>query len=224
MRAVFGMSSFNKDMNNLVQYSVGFLDGAQRGKRMFKREIGKSAVEMAKQFIDSNARVDPEALQHVYEWYSSGNPSARLYDIDYVVTGAGVSVSSTFRQSEAIQNGSNVPFYDKARIMEYGIPVRITPKRSTVLAFEQDGETVFTKGPVDVSNPGGVDAQGSFERVFNIFMDQYFSQVFLDATGLRAYLSRPKAFHDNIRGGMAGGKTVGLSAGYSWITKAQVDI
>jgi len=81
MRAVFNSAQFKKEMNNMVDYSMGFLEGIQRGKTVFLKTIGVETVELMKEFIDSNARVNPDMLHHVYEWNQTGSPSARLYDI-----------------------------------------------------------------------------------------------------------------------------------------------
>jgi hypothetical protein len=217
-------TSFKREMQNIIDYSVGFLEGVERGKTVFLKNLGASVVEVLKEFVDSNARVNPAMLQHMYEWYRAGSPDARLFDIDYTVSGRGLSFRSTFRQSTSVKNGSNVPFYDKARIMEYGIPVTISPKKSKVLVFEDNGETVFTRNPVRVENPGGSAAQGSFEQVFDIFFNQYFSQAFLQSSGLMQYLETPVLYKKNLPRGKRGGRPSGIDTGYRWIANAGVRI
>jgi hypothetical protein len=209
---------FAKDMDNIVNYALGFLDGVKQGYPSFLQQLGATMSEALKAYIDANARVNPQVLHHVYEWDKTGSPEARLYDIQYVSTGAGLSFNSTFRQSSSIKNGSRVPFYDKARIMENGIPVTIVPKQR-VLAFEQDGETVFTTKPVRVSNPGG-QVQGEYERVFNSFFNRYFTQSFLESSGIASYLRSPVDFKKNFSSGKRGGRTLGVTVGQSWIAKA----
>jgi hypothetical protein len=159
-------------------------------------------------------------LQHVYEWYQNGSPNGRLFDISYVVSGAGISISSTFKQSKTIQNGSNIPFYNKARIMEDGISVTIRPTNAKVLKFEADGETVFTSNSVNVANPGGAEAQGSFEKTFDEFFNKYFTQAFMRSSGIAAYLENPVAFKKHLASGKSRGRSAGKSAGYGWIIKA----
>jgi hypothetical protein len=214
--------SFKKEMNNIMNYSLGFLDGVQKGKNQLMHIIGKESIEVLKEFIDANARVNPEALHHVYEWYMTGSPDARLFDLQYTVSGLGLSFKSTFSQSTSIKNGSTVPFYDKARIMENGIPVTIKPVRSPVLVFEDNGETVFTKNPVSVANPGGGAVNGSFERTFDMFFEQYFTQSFLKASGMLDYLSNPIAYKKNLEKGKRGGRAVGVTTGYRWIANVKV--
>ena len=203
-------NTLTKDLNNIVQYSLGFIDGVHKGKKVLFSKIGASVKEMLEIFIDANARSNPQALHHVYEWYKTGSPDARLFDINYTVSNVGLSFYSSFRQSNTIKEGSSAPFYNKAKIMEDGIPVTITPKKATMLVFEQDGETIFTKGPVEVMNPGGSQAQGSFERIVNIFFKQYFTQSFLKVSGLKDYFNKPIVYKKNFQKGRAYGKSVGI--------------
>jgi len=179
MKPVYNSKKFKKEMNNIMKYSIGFLDGVQKGKTPFLKSLGVDAVEIMKQFVDSNARVNPSMLHHIYEWNRTGSPAARLYDINFTVSNIGLSFKSSFRQSESIQDGSKTPFYDKARIIENGLSVVIKPRSSEVLAFEEDGEMVFTKKPIRVSNPGGVEAQGGFEQTMDLFFNKYLSIFFL---------------------------------------------
>ena len=60
---------FFKDFNGVVNYSLGFLDGIQKGKNIFMQKLGAQTIDAMKQFVDSNARINLEALHHVYEWH-----------------------------------------------------------------------------------------------------------------------------------------------------------
>jgi hypothetical protein len=222
MRAVFNSNQFKKEMNNIVNYSVGFLEGVQKGKTVFLKTMGMETVELMKEFIDSNARVNPDMLHHIYEWNQTGSPSARLYDISYTTSNLGLSFRSSFSQSTSIKNGSRTPFYDKARIMEEGIPVTIRPKAAQVLAFEDNGETVFTQGPVRVDNPGGTEVERGFERVFDMFFNKYFSQAFLRVSGVAQYIENPVVYKKDMQAGKKMGKAKGVSTGYRWIANAGV--
>lgn len=210
---------FMRDMNNIIEYSTGFVQGIEGGRNAFLHQLGPRIKEVLSEFIDSNARVAPSLLHHVYEWYETGSPNARLFDINYTVSNLGLSFISTFRQSTTVQNGSKVPFYDKARIMELGSTVVITPKTSDVLRFEVDGEEVFTKQPVTVRNPGG-NTRGNYERVFDLFFKQYFKQSFLKSSGLLEYFNNPQVYKRNLNVGKRGGKNAGVKTGYRWIVGA----
>jgi hypothetical protein len=218
----FDTRQFKKEMNNIVEYSIGFLDGVQRGKTVFLKTLGMQTVEVMKEFIDSNARVNPQMLHHIYEWNQTGSPEARLYDISYTVSNLGLSFKSSFSQSKSIKDGSRRPFYDKARIMENGIPVTIRPKIAQVLAFEENGETVFTRGPIEVLNPGGTEVQGGFEKTFDMFFNKYFSQAFLRTSGIGKYLENPQAYKKDLPSGKTMGRSKGVATGYRWIANAGV--
>ena len=215
---------FEKQMTNIVDYAIGFLDGVQKGKTMFLKNLGAGVIEAMASYVDVSARGNPNALHHVYEWYKTGSPSARLFDLQYNVNNSGLIINSTFRQSRTLKEDSNTPFYNKARIMEEGLPVTITPKRSSVLVFEEGGKTIFTKNSITVKNPGGQYVQGSFENVIDEFMLKYFKQSFLRASGLYDYIKKPTAFKKNIKAGSKSGKNKGISTGYNWIINAKISV
>ena len=211
--------SLIRHLNNVVQYGEGFLDGVRAGKQSLMANIGLEMQELVSQYIDSTARVNPASLHHVYEWYKTGSPDARLFDIDYLVKGNGLSMNATFRQSESVQNNSSIPFRNKAYIMENGISVTIKPKNSPVLAFEQGGETVFTRSEVNVQSPGGNLAQGSFEQTFKEFFRSSLSQSIIMSSGIGINLRNPVDFKRNFAAGSRGGRAVGISSGQTWISR-----
>ena len=215
-------AAFKKEMKNIIEYSIGFLEGAQAGKTQFLNNMGKLTTEILKEYIDSNARVNPKALHHIYEWYKVGSPDARLYDINYTISNLGLSFVSTMKQSTSIKDGSSVPFYNKAKIMEEGTPVTIKPTKADVLVFEDGGETIFTKGKVVVTNPGGSETKGSFEKVVNTFFTKYFTQAFLKTSGIKEYLSNPVVYSKNLKAGKSSGKLKGVQVGYRWIANAGI--
>jgi hypothetical protein len=213
---------FQKDMKNIVRYSEGFLDGTKAGKVLFFRNLALEVKNILEEFIDSNASVSPQTLHHMYEWNEVGKDSGRLFKINAVANGYGINFTAVFSQSQTIKNGSRVPFYDKARIIEFGIPVVIEPRTSNVLVFEDSGDTIFTAGPVNVSNPGGVAAKGGFEKTFNMFFARYLSQAFLRSTGVAAYLERPMIYKSNLQQGKRMGRSAGYKTGYRWIASAGI--
>ena len=215
-------AAFKKDMKNIMNYSLGFLEGIQAGKTKFLNNVGVMTKELLEEYIDSNARVNPEALHHIYEWYKVGSPDARLYDINYTVSNLGLSFVSTLKQSTSIKDGSSVPFYNKAKIMEEGTPVTIRPKKANVLVFEDGGETVFTKGEVVVGSPGGTETTGSFQKVVDTFFNRYFTQAFLRTSGIASYLENPDVYRKNLSAGKSSGKIKGQQVGYRWIANAGI--
>jgi hypothetical protein len=224
VRVSIQTNNFEKELLNIANYSLGFLEGAQKGKKVFLDNLGRGVIFALGQYIDVEARANKEALHHVYEWYQTGSPQARLFDITYTVSNLGLSLNSTFRQSRTIQQDATTPFYNKAKIMENGIPVVIRPKKNSVLRFYQGGETVFTSKPVTVRNPGGNQVEGSFERIFDEFMTRYFTQAFLRASGISDYISNPVIYKKNLPAGAKQGRPKGVSTGYKWITNAKIEV
>lgn len=221
IKLTFDNKAFKKQMKNIIDYSTGFVEGVQNGKSEFLNYLGSDLSEIASQFIDTNARVSPSTLHHVYEWYKTGSPEARLFDIDYTVSNIGLSFISKFKQSTTIKEGSYEPFRNKAEIMESGTTVVIRPKNAEALRFEINGEAVYTKSPVVVNDPGG-NTQGEFEKAFDLFFGRYFTQAFLQNSNLKQYFENPIVYKKNLSKGKRGGRSVGLSTGYRWVVNARV--
>lgn len=220
MKVTFDSQNLVRQLNNVTEYSLGFLEGIQAAKPEFLDNLGKSVIESLKNFIDTNARVNPETLHHVYEWYKAGSPEARLFDIDYIVQGKdSLSFNYTFSQSASYSKNSTTPFYDKARIMENGSPVTIKPRANGVLSFNDDGQQIFTRKPIIVENPGGSNVVGGFENTIKMFFDNYFSQSFLMSSGIMEHFNNPKAYKQNFRSGSKQGRPLGFRIGYEWTAK-----
>lgn len=215
-------AEFASDMKKIIGYAEGFIQGAEAGKSNMIDNLGSELIAELKNFIDVNARISPMTLHHVYEWYQTGSPAARLFDLDYKASNLGLSVNSTFRQSVTLREGSKVPFYNKAAIMENGVPVKIEPKNAEVLSFIENGERVFTKKPINVVDPGGEAVQGGYERVFETFFNQYFSQSFIRHSGIMRQLGDVSEFKRNFGSAKRGGKSLGMSVGYRWISQQGV--
>lgn len=207
-------------MLNVIGYSEGFADGSKSGVSDLLQAFGDHAVEAANEYIDSNARVNPNKLQHMYEWNMNGSDGGRLFVLKKNIVGNNLSVQASFKQSTTVKAGSKEPFYDKAEIMENGTPVRIEPKPQSVLMFDINGETVFTKKPVVVKDPGGDAAQHGFEQTFNEFFNMFFSQSFLQSGRMAKYLASPEAYHKNFTSARSGGKSLGKSVGRKWMKDA----
>jgi hypothetical protein len=213
----FNSTDFAKTFKDITDFSEGFLHGAKLAKTELLEQIGKATREMLQDFIDSNARINPDMLHHVYEWYLTGSPNARLFDIKYSSSRGGLSIDATFSQSKSVKYGSKKPFYNKAVVMEKGIAITIVPRNAKVLAFEENGQTVFTKGPVVVENPGGAQVAGSFQKVFDQFFNSYYSQSFMRTSGLESRIGNTTTFVNGIRRGKMLGKQSGIEVGRNWL-------
>lgn len=222
IRMSINSKAFRKDMKNIIEYSFGYLDGIEKGKVAFFRNLGQNIKEFLEAYIDSNARSNPQALHHIYEWYKTGDSNSRLFNVSYVVNNLGLNFVTSFKQSTTIKDGSRTPFYNKAKIMEEGTPVTITPKTSDVLVFEVGTDQVFTKSSVNVDNPGGDFTVGSFEKIINSFFTKYFTQAFMRSSGVSKYLEKPKLYKKNLDAGKRSGKSKGIETGYRWIANAGI--
>jgi len=224
MRVSLDTRELEKKILNIYEYSVGFLDGVDKGKSLFLNNLGIGVIEVLKQYVDAEARSNPKALHHIYEWYETGSPSARLYDFDYTVSNLGLSFKSKFSQSKTVSNGSSTPFYNKAKIMEDGVPVTISPKKANKLVFEINGETIFTDKEITVPNPGGDFVAGSFQRITDQFFSIYFKQSFLKSSGLYDYINNPVVYKKNFASGSKSGRSTGVETGFKWIANARIGV
>ena len=215
---------FDKQMNNIINYSIGFLDGVHKGKKTFLDNLGLGVIGALAQYVDVEARSNPKALHHIYEWNQTGSPGSRLFDLKYTVSNLGLSIKSSFRQSRSVSENMTVPFYNKAKIMEDGIPVTIAPKRSSVLKFNGSNGEVFTSNPITVSNPGGDMVYGSFEKTVDEFILKYFKQSFLRASGIYDYIKKPTLYKKNFKAGSRAGRNKGIDTGFKWIANATIGV
>lgn len=222
MRLIVDDRQFRKDMDNIINYSLGFVDGIKMGRTKMLQIIGLRISEIFEQYIDAAARSNPAMLHHVYEWYQAGNSSARLFKINSAVDSMGISFKTKFLKSQSIQDGSKEPFVNKAAIMEAGTPVLILPKSADSLKFEVNGETIYRPDSF-VMSPGGTEVAGGFEETFNEFFNVYFRQSFLYLTGLADHFKKPVLYKQYLRAGKTFGRSAGITAGYRWVTELRIN-
>jgi hypothetical protein len=219
----YNTQDFTTKINNVVEYTEGFAQGIKQNKKNFNNELGKIAVEMLKKYIDSRASAEKDSLHHVYEWGMVGSPGGRLFQLDSKASSSGIVIFGDFLPSKSVSDSSDEPFVDKANIMENAIMIEIFP-RNNVLAFEADGETVFTADTVYVANPGGDGVAGSFGKVVEDFFDFHFTaQVFMQS-GLYQKLSSASEYAQFFSAGAnGGGRSAGIQAGKKYLTVKGVE-
>ena len=220
----FNTKEFNKKLMNAVAYSDGFMDGAQLSRLKFNQQLGEFIKQGLNRYIDSKARMNPEALHHVYEWDQTGSSSARLFEVNVVPMQTIIKFNIRFLPSSSISPTSDTPFKNKAEIMENGIDITIEPKNSEMLVFEDGGETVFTKKQITISDPGGPQVAGSFERVINDFFTNYLTVGLLKSSGILDGLERPTEYKRDFARGTKGGRSVGISAGKKYMNIGGAEI
>lgn len=206
----------SKILKNTVSYSNGFLQGIDLNRTEFNKVLGGYTAEALGGYIDSKARMNPSMLHHIYEWNEVGNKGSRLFTINVDATKYSITFNGKFLSSKKPASESGQVFVDKANIMENGISVTVTPKNSSVLAFEDDGETVFTANSVYIAHPGGDQVAGSFGNVIEEFFDSYLVQSILRP--LITKLKNPKEFSALYSQGTKAGKSIGVIAGRKYFS------
>ena len=215
----FDAKDMSRKLFNLEQYSKGFFNGIQSNRFSFNNQLALLTKEALEKYIDTKARMEPSSLHHVYEWDMVGNPAGRLFNIDYEV---GINVTNffgNFLPSRSISDTSNEPFVDKAEIMENQIEIQIEPRLNSALAFEVDGEQVFSMNAITIDNPGGDSVSGSFGRAVEDFFNIYFTTTFLRQSGILQRLETPTEYTQGFAMGVnGGGSSAGMSAAQRYMS------
>lgn len=211
----FDGKKMNNTLKNVIKYSNGFIDGIDMNQLDFNIELANFTSEALKKYIDSQARMNPLRLHHVYEWGKTGNASSRLFDFDAKVSKNTIRIVGNFLSSKSISETSHEPFIDKANIMENSIQVVIEPKNSDTLVFEDNGDTVFTKNAIYIDHPGGDEVAGSFGETIDNFFENYFTNGLLKP--LIEKLSKANEFTQYFSSGAKSGRVAGLKAGKDYL-------
>jgi hypothetical protein len=214
-----------KKLNNTVKYSSGVVSELNKSKALLNQKVGSTSIAAFYDYLDGLARSHPGMLHHVYEWGEVGNPMERLYDLSLAINSTSAVIDADFLQSNTPSEDGGEPFYNKAIVMEEGIPVTINEKDAKALAFTIDGAEYFRVGPITIANPGGQATRGSFVQAFNEFYGVYFTEVYLPAIRFYDYFSNPKFYERYFASGAkGGGYSTGRSAALSWIAKAPGEV
>jgi hypothetical protein len=212
------VKEFKKVMDNVIEYSEGFLKETEAKTEFIASKLGRSSVKEFYRYLDSLAATNPEMLHHVYEWGAVGNPSQRLFALTSQANKKSAQIISDFLESNSISDTSKEPFFDKARIMEAGIPLVINNVNAQALFFEVGGEEIFAVGPIYIPNPGGEMVRGQFKAQFEEFYNNYFTQVYLRAIRFYDHFKTPKPYYQGFAAGSrAGGKAAGRASALKWI-------
>lgn len=222
LRVRFDTKEINSILGNAVSYSYGFLEGTEIQQIDLNRRLGEFTKEALYKYIDSQARMSPESLHHIYEWNQVGSPNSRLYSFNVIASKRVIKFEGKFLKSTSVNDSSSEPFVNKAEVMENGISVVVTPNQSDVLAFEVDGDTVFTTNSIYIAHPGGDEVAGSFGRVVEDFFNGFFTSAILSP--FIKSLSYAKPYSDNFVSGTKGGKPVGIKAGIKYINTAGASV
>lgn len=197
----FDTTQFIKVLTDTQKYTLGYVEGLKASESVLSQKMAEIAKASLESYLDTMASMNPEMLHHIYEWGMTGSKSSRLFNFIIKEKGNKRIIAGALTQSTSIQQGSNEPFYNKAKIMESGQDLTIAPRSGSVLRFYDNGQEVFTSAPVYVANPGGDQVQGSFERVTKEYFDVVFSQSVLTSAGFWKELKRNREFKRGVRSG-----------------------
>ncbi len=161
-------------------YYTSNVIGKLTSSRSFQNKFSKTIFDQIQkdfgEYVDSQARMRPKSLHHVYEWNRVGNENARLFKLNKISQDK-LSFKIDY---ELLNSKSMVPtkkgkhrhvFSAKAFLMEEGSPVTISPRFSERLVFEGQFGTVFMpKGAsVTVKRPGGASVTHQFKLTYSRF-------------------------------------------------------
>jgi hypothetical protein len=152
-------------------------------------ELGNAIFTMsAKSFVKAmnmEAKANPKAFHHIYEWNKVGlNPSRLFFLYKEVNMGGKLIIKPAFRKSrtpvpiakELLQPGktgkmvsSRYVFKDKASVMESGKP--IVYRASKNIPMVENGQVRFVAAGTVIKNlnPGGREVKGSFEKFYEMW-------------------------------------------------------
>lgn len=208
--AAFDAIDLMRVLNNTVDYSRAYLREIQMGQVRFNSQIAVYVKGILYKYIDSQARLYPERLAHVYEPGFNGAASQRLFTFETHATLEDITFTTRFNKSTLPSLDGGIPFEQRAEIMEDGLAITIAPKNGNVLAFDVDGETVFTTKPVTIDHPGGPEAAGAFKDAIDSFFNQYLTNVVM--APIFAKLSKSKAYANYFAAGTINPQSAGRAA------------
>jgi hypothetical protein len=171
---------------------IAKLTSSKQFKDKFKATIFSQILKDFGNYVDSQARMKPKSLHHMYEWKKTGDPEARLFNLR-LIDGEGISfkIAYEYKLSQSFvpapEGRRKHVFANKASVMESGMPLKIAPRHSERLVFDSNGETVFMpKGAsVVVQRPGGASVKNQFTLRHSIFFKSQLVNQSIKASGFQ---------------------------------------
>lgn len=180
---------YNAQVISKLTLNAGF-------KNKFREVIFNQIEKDFGDYIDSQARVKPRSLHHVYEWDQAGEQSSRLFKLNkFNADGLGFSVSYEFLPSKTFaksEGNRRHVFVNKASVMEAGMPLKIAPRHSKRLVFETNGYKVFMPvgASVTVNRPGGAGVKNSFMMAYSRFFKGNLVNLSIKKSGFQQLFNR----------------------------------
>ena len=160
-----------KAFDQVTKYYIDGLLALEESGTTLTTNVSNRLLQEMYIYLDSMTRADPARYKHMYEWDQAGDSSARLFRLTNTVHNNVSNLDFQYLDSTKPVPDSTQVFRNKAQALEEGWTFHISPVHSDVLAFEDDGETVFVRGTI-VTTPGQY-IQGNFTRL----IDDYISYV-----------------------------------------------
>lgn len=160
------LDSMPEKMKAIATFHGQLLVEMQNNPKVYQSISNAAAKIVSKYFdayVDHVAKIDSYRYHHIYEFGRVGSKDGRLFKS----TVRNGSVSYSLIES-SVPNQNGQVFARKAFVMESGERLVITPKNSSLLVYEIDGEKVFSKESI-VQNPGGQYVKGAFASIFEEF-------------------------------------------------------
>jgi hypothetical protein len=180
--------------------AIDYLINSERTQSGVRQRIFGQINKDFGNYVDMQARSYTSRLHHVYEWKRPGDPASRLWKLNAKYgEGYNMSISYSFKQSRvAVPNDNSslkkYVFHEKARIMEFRIPVTIKPRTARGrLAFRNSDNKliVLPEGrSVNVKMPGGRNAFQGFARTHERFFKGPMLMESIDRSGVQKAMSR----------------------------------
>lgn len=208
-----------KMLNNIVEYSNGFIKETQAKESTIASRLASTSIEGFYDYLDTLARTNPGMLHHVYEWGAVGDPGSRLVELKKRIGNSSSEIDVDFLASSSVPEGGSQPFYDKAEIMEEGIPVTVQEVDAQAMFFQIGGEEFFRMGPIVIENPGGEAVRGAFVAAFEDFYNNYFEDVYLRSIRFYDHFENPKDFTNNAgrAARSSGAYSLGKTTALKWV-------
>lgn len=168
---VFNPGKFSEKVMALATYDGTVINSLYLSPTN-RESINRGAAFVVKnyfnQYLDMQARSNPKAYHHVYEFNRTGDSNSRLFKATVTSNPTAAVLSFSFTPAKN-PNEYGYSFPNKATVMEEGSTIIITPKNSEYLKYAlKDGRFVTSKKSV-INNPGGPYVRGSFESTFREF-------------------------------------------------------
>lgn len=191
------MFNINSDSGKMIDVAqmIDGVAGAIKTDAHINDVLKNANIILTGEFVlhmSREALANVQELGHMFEWRRVGDPSARLWK--HILRGSGRNrqLTFTFKASKSTVPVSEAlravgvkqrhVFVWKAPVIEFGLPVRISPVVARALVFEAKGKVgtgasnghayvrdgiVFHTGTVNIPRAGSPRAWGAFTKAFN---------------------------------------------------------